>query len=183
MDSELAYQQHEPDAKRKSRGFEPISSFAQDSLRTFALKRGFAITRLMSDWPAIVGSDIAAFTEPVKISHTHKEMGATLTLLTPGARGPILQMQVPQIIERVNSCYGFDAIEKIKFVQTSAVMPRRRGTGGSWSAPEVTEDDVNKANLAARGIQDDELRAALESLGRRIFARHREAIGRESTSC
>lgn len=137
----------------------------------------------MSDWPTIVGSEIAAFTEPVKISHTHKEMGATLILLTAGARGPILQMQVPKIIERVNSCYGFDAIEKIKFVQTSPQWHRRRVDGGGQLAVEVTEDDANKAILAAQGIQDDNLREALESLGRRIFARQRHANARESTRC
>ena len=179
----MAHLKSDLDSKRKSRGFEPISSFAQDRLRTFALKRGFAITRLMSDWPAIVGSDIAAFTEPVKISHAHKEMGATLTLLTAGARGPILQMQVPKIIERVNTCYGFDAIEKIKFVQTSPRSHRRRENSHGQPVAEITEEDANNAVLATQGIQNDDLREALESLGRKIFARQRQANARESTRC
>ena len=171
------------ESKRNLRGFEPVSNFAQDSLRTFAQKRGFAITRLLSDWPAIAGSDIAARAEPVKISHAHKEMGATLTLLTAGAHGPILQMQVPKIIERVNACYGFNAIAKIRFVQTSPRSLRRPNTEQNQPAPEVTTEDENKANLAAQGIQDDELRRALVSLGRRIFARQRQVNEREITPC
>ncbi len=182
-DSKLSQQLISSEEKRQSRGFEPVSSFTQDCLRTIAQKRGFAVTRLLTDWPAIVGPDIASKTEPEKINCARGEMGATLTLLTSGAHGPILQMQVPKIIDRVNDCFGFNAVAKIKFVQTTRRQRRSRNAESIQQAPAVSFEDENNANLAAVGIENDELRGALESLGRRIFARHRQRRARESTPC
>jgi hypothetical protein len=67
------------------------------------------------DWPLIVGNDLAAYTWPTKI-------------LRPGKNQPWLYLQVksgwemqawaasPLIIERVNQYFGFQAIQRLKFV-------------------------------------------------------------------
>jgi len=110
-----------PDAppKRRMRGFEPAASLVAPEVRKTAESRGFAVTRLLTDWPEIVGPETAAHTRPVKVSHG-KGFGATLTLLTDGAHAPLVQMQLPRLRDRVNAVYGFNAIARIVVTQTAA---------------------------------------------------------------
>jgi hypothetical protein len=111
----------DPDAppRRRMRGFEAAVTLVAPDLRRAAEKRGFAVARLLTDWPEIVGPETAAHTRPVKVSHG-KGMGATLTLLTDGAHAPLVQMQLPRLRERVNAVYGFNAISRIVVTQTAA---------------------------------------------------------------
>lgn len=110
-----------PDAppRRRMRGFEPAAALVAPDLRRAAEKRGFAVARLLTDWPEIVGPETAAHTRPVKVTHG-KGMGATLTVLTDGAHAPLVQMQLPRLRERVNAVYGFNAISRIVVTQTAA---------------------------------------------------------------
>lgn len=111
----------DPDAppRRRMRGFEPAAALVAPDLRRAAEKRGFAVARLLTDWPEIVGPETAAHTRPVKVTHG-KGMGATLTVLTDGAHAPLVQMQLPRLRERVNAVYGFNAISRIVITQTAA---------------------------------------------------------------
>ena len=112
----------EPDARtgasRRLRGFEPAAALVATQLRAGAESRGFAVTRLLTHWTEIVGTDTAAHTRPVKIAHG-REMGATLTILTDGAHAPLVQMELPRIRDRVNACYGFNAVARIVLTQTA----------------------------------------------------------------
>lgn len=105
--------------KRRMRGFEAAATLVASEVRKNAEARGFAIARLLTDWPEIVGPESAAHTRPVKISHG-KGFGATLTVLTDGAHAPLVQMQLPRLRDRVNAVYGFNAIARIVVTQTAA---------------------------------------------------------------
>ncbi|MBK4214514.1 DUF721 domain-containing protein [Paracoccus caeni] len=106
--------------RRRRRGFVAASSLLADRVQKAAEGRGFAVTRLLTHWPEIAGPQLAAVTRPVKVSHSRGAFGATLTLLTTGPVAPMVEMQLPQLRERVNACYGYNAIQKITLTQTAA---------------------------------------------------------------
>lgn len=107
--------------RRRMRGFEPAATLIAPQLRRSAESRGFAVARLLTDWPEIVGAQTAAHTRPVKVSHSRTQgLGATLTILTDGAHAPLVQMELPRIRDRVNAVYGFNAIARITITQTAA---------------------------------------------------------------
>lgn len=106
--------------RRRRRGFEAAASLLADRVQKAAEGRGFAVSRLLTHWPEIAGEKLAALTRPVRISHTRGGFGATLTLLTTGPVAPMVEMQLPQLRERVNACYGYNAVQKIVLTQTAA---------------------------------------------------------------
>lgn len=106
--------------RRRKRGFQAAATLLADRVQKAAEGRGFAVTRLLTHWPEIAGEQLANMTRPVKISHGRGTFGATLTLLTTGAVAPMVQMQLPSLRERVNACYGYNAIQKIVVTQTAA---------------------------------------------------------------
>ena len=77
------------------------------------------MARLLTHWAEIAGEDLARITRPVKIGYARDGFGATLTLLTTSAQAPMVQMQLPQLRERVNACYGYNAISRIALTQTA----------------------------------------------------------------
>lgn len=163
-----------PNPSRRKRGFEAASSLLKDRIRTVGEQRGFAVTRLLTQWAEVVGEDLARTTRPVKIGYSRDGMGATLSLLTTSSHAPMVQMQLPKIREKVNACYGYAAIARITLTQT-APMGFSEGQAEFIAAPKVAPPPdpaiLARAAEAADGVQDTSLRAALEALAQNILNR------------
>ena len=161
--------------RRSGRGFRQTAALLQARIRQAGESRGFAVSRLLTHWTEIVGDDVATMARPVEVSYgRHGGMGATLVLLTTGARAPMVEMQREQIRERVNACYGYAAISRVRITQTAA-QGFAEGQAAFAAAPKQDRamDPAlgQKAAEAARDVGDDGLRRALESLGRNVLAK------------
>ncbi|MDE3027035.1 MAG: DUF721 domain-containing protein [Paracoccaceae bacterium] len=159
---------------RRMRGFEQTAGLLKERIRAAGEVRGFAVTRLLTQWTEIVGEEIASMALPVKVGYSRDGIGATLTLLTTGARAPMLEMQKSVIRDKVNACYGYSAISRIVITQTSA-SGFADGQVAFTPAPKaprpVDPAVVAKAATVAGGVHDDGLRAALEALAQNILTR------------
>lgn len=167
---------YQPQKFRRGKGFTRASGLVQPQIRKAGEGRGFAVSRLLTHWAEVVGEDVAALCRPVKIGYGRGGLGATLTLLARGAAGPMLQAQLPRIRERVNACYGYNAVARITLTQT-APTGFAEGASPFEARPKVPtgqEPDAEalaSAQDATREIADPELRAALAGLGSRIISR------------
>lgn len=162
---------------RRMRGFEAASGLLKERIRTAGESRGFAVTRLLTHWPDVVGADLARVTRPVKVGYSKGAFGATLTLLVKPTDAPIVQMQLPRIRERVNACYGYAAIGRVTLTQT-APMGFAEGQA-QFAPPPVTEkpppppEVIAAARETAGGVHDEGLRKALETLAQNILTRRK----------
>ena len=153
--------------RRRSRGFRQAASLVAEPIRHAAEGRGFAVARLLTHWPDIAGPDIAGRARPVKIAHSRGGFGATLTLLTTGAAAPLVEMQLPQIRERVNACYGYNAISRIIVTQTAPTgfAEGRPQFDHAPAAPPVDDPKTRDAAQAMTAdIADPALQAAMTRL-------------------
>ena len=166
--------------RRRSRGLESAAGLIRDRIRAAGESRGFAVTRLLTHWAEVAGEEIAAMALPVRIGYGREGFGATLTLLTTGAAAPLLQMQLPTIRDRVNACYGYNAISRIVVTQTA---PSGFAEGQVAFAPAARPATISDPAMRARasaisdGVCDETLRAALEALGERVLSRPRQTKG------
>jgi hypothetical protein len=103
-----------------TKGFKRTASLLTGRIRAASESRGFAQSRLLTDWTEVAGADVAAVSRPVEVSYGRGGMGATLTLLTTGAQAPMLEMQKDQLRQKVNAVYGYNAIARIRITQTAA---------------------------------------------------------------
>ncbi|MGF6862567.1 hypothetical protein ABIE69_003157 [Rhodobacteraceae bacterium MBR-64] len=162
-------------SSRRMRGFEQTAGLLRDRIRTAGASRGFAVTRLLTHWPEIVGTEVARMARPVKVGFRRDGLGATLTLLTTGAQAPMLEMQKESIRERVNACYGYAAISKVLITQTApggfAEGQVAFAPAPASAAPPPDPEIARRAADAVADVGDAGLRAALENLGRNILAR------------
>lgn len=157
------------------RGFRRAASLVAQPVRAASESRGFSVSRVLTHWSEIAGPDIAGHTRPVEIAYGKGGgLGATLTVLTTGAHAPIVELQKERLRERVNACYGYAAIGRIRITQT-APQGFAEGRADFDHTPEVRRGAVPgpealaRAERAASGVGDDDLRVALSRLGAHIL--------------
>lgn len=165
---------------RRGSGFTPAARLLQSRIRAAGEKRGFAVSRLLTHWEEIVGPQIAAACRPVEVKYGREGMGAALTLLVSGPMAPMVEMQKAQILDRVNACYGYRAIARLRITQTAATgfapMPAAAPAGfaeaqdGFAAAPKAPDP---RAVAAAEGIADTELRLALAALAANVLGKRK----------
>ena len=84
---------------------------------------GFANGDLLTHWRDIVGVELAAVTKPQRIvvQRAHADNAPVRTLLISVAPEHLLdvQHQTPQILQQLNSWFGYDSIARIKIRPTS----------------------------------------------------------------
>lgn len=153
-------------------GARAIGSYVTKALDPVARARGFATTALLSDWPAIVGRELAQYTMPDRViwprrreetdddnpRKGHRVEGATLVLRIEGPRAIEVQHRTGQILERVNSYFGYRAVTEMRFLQAPIARAakgrrERKAPLPAYSLP------------SSAGIENEGLRRALSRLG------------------
>jgi len=141
-----------------------ISDLMPEIGRTAFRRFGFVQSSVVSRWHEIVGPRHARVCAPesIRFPPGEKRDGILQLVVTP-AHAPIIQHVVPEIIERVNRFFGYNAVAKVKLRQGEvkappALTPR--------AAPPVLKPIPIELGESLRDIGDPELRAVLESLAR-----------------
>ncbi|MBX9710371.1 MAG: DciA family protein [Xanthobacteraceae bacterium] len=146
----------------------PLSALLATVFSDAFAKQGFASRELVTRWAEIVGEDIAAYAEPIKIQWTRPVEGqaqepATLILRVEGPRALEIQHASTVILERVNRFFGWSAIGKLALRQAPL---SRRGKRSLIKRPDDAAVAREAATLSA--VKDDHLRSALARLGATI---------------
>ena len=129
-------------------------------------KFGFVQSSVVSRWREIVGAQYARVSSPESIRFPHgKRADGTLTMIVSGAHAPMMQHVAPDIVERVNRFFGYEAVAKI--VMRQGTIARAPDTIPSRLEPAPMPVDLGDS---LRTVGDPELRAVLESLARGVAA-------------
>lgn len=160
---------------RRARGGGPLAvgAYVPGIARKVFEAHGFPSASILSDWPEIIGSDFAAITAPERLvwprggnqSHideenpqrmpSHRRSGATLVLRVEGPRSLEIQHIAPQLLERINTYFGYRAVAELRIMQG----PVKRDAPQTPPIREVKQVSLEKE------IEDEKLRAALAKLG------------------
>jgi hypothetical protein len=133
-------------------------------------KRGFAGGAVVTEWPAIVGRRLAAHTVPERIAYQggERDRGVLHLRVDSGALATELQHLEPQLLERINGYFGYRSVVRLRIVH-GPLPPAEAPQKPAPRALDRTEEKDLADRLA--GIEDDDLRTALEALGRVVVAR------------
>ena len=125
---------------------------------------GLAHRGLVTDWPSIVGPEIAARCLPRKIRFAQPgcRLDATLTLRVESGWALELQHLEPLVIERINSYFGYRAVARLRYQQ--GAMPCD-GISAPPALPSLSLEEEETVRAQIAGVGDEALRAALERLG------------------
>ncbi len=142
----------------------PLADFAKRALGEAFARQGFASGDVVTHWPEIVGPEIAAHAEPVKLQWPRGDAEppdpATLVLRVEGPAAIEIQHLSGVIIERVNRFFGWRAVGRVALRQ--APLARR---AKPVAAPAPDPAAAARVAAALPGIVDEDLRQALGRLG------------------
>ena len=164
-----------PNRRKTNRGFVHAAGLMGSQMRKATGSRGFSQARLLTHWAEVVGPTLAKITRPSKVSFAKEGFGATLTIFASGAHAPEIQMQLQDIRARVNACYGYNAISRVRITQTD-----RHGVGFAEDQadfthespePELSQED--KDALGLDNVNDEGLRVALMTLSKSVLTREK----------
>lgn len=158
------------------KGIKQISEIANGVLDPVLAKRAGINTMLLGMWDEIAGPDFADCTRPEKIKWPRRDsqsdtfVPGTLTIACEGARALFLVHSQDQLIQRLNSVFGFPAVERIKIVQKPI-----SGSAGRRKHPRpLPPDRREKLEAMVSGIESENLREALKRLGAGVMAQPRK---------
>jgi hypothetical protein len=125
-------------ARPRTPGFitaKTVGSFVPGLAKKAFEKYGFSTASLITDWDRIVGPQIAAYTEPQRLKWPHlpggavpaaeegsARPGATLVLKVDPARALDAEYAGRQIVDRVNTYFGYRAVAQLRLVQAPVKM-------------------------------------------------------------
>ncbi len=159
-----------------TRGFSRAASLMQTRIRGASEARGFAVTRLLTHWAEIVGEETARIAHPVKVGYGQGGLGATLSILTTGAQAPMLEMQKDQIRDKVNACYGYRAISRVRITQTAPTGFAEGRVAFDHNPNENPGPDpeaLAQADILSSDVASDDLRLALRALAANVLTKRK----------
>lgn len=154
-----------------------VGAFVPKVARPAFEAHGFPHAALIADWETIAGADLARISAPERLvwprrgeapeedrsasaNKARQRAGATLVLRVEGPRALEVQHSTGQLIERINTYFGYGAVTDLRIVQG----PVRKHAPAETAPPETpaaAREDLSH-------IEDDGLRAALARLGARV---------------
>ncbi len=166
--------------KRTRWGPRTVGSFLPKITGKVLAKKGFPNMSLITDWPAIVGPELAEFTCPEKMNWprqphdqprdeqseqeapvtNHRQRGITLKLRVESHGVLEVQYSLEAIISRINSYFGYRAVTEIRIIQ--GPVGRKEDVQARTSDHIKCQTKDALADLSK--IEDDDLRKALERL-------------------
>ena len=132
---------------------------------------------LFQNWQNIVGEDLAPHSLPERIDPKKNDEGiATLVIcVSSGAFALEFQHKSQIIIEKINTFFGYKAIDKLKIVQNTALGDNQNINIADIEKKKlVTKDEQNYINSITKEIEDETLKQKLQSLLQTAFSAHKQ---------
>jgi len=152
----------------RGRTVRPLSQTVDKLTKSMLGRQGFTHGAIVTKWPDIVGDTIARHTAPEKIVFSRDGVsGGTLHLrCSSGALATQLMHQEPQILDRINTFFGYQAVVRIKLIQGPVPSHKETETKAPRPLSEAETRDLAKTIAT---VDDPELREALENLGKSVL--------------
>jgi hypothetical protein len=150
----------------------PVGDVVTGLLDPVMRKRAGISVGLVQSWDEIVGPRLGATSRPHKIQWPRRGDDddafepAVLVIACEGAAALHIQHETAEIIGRVNAFLGFNAIGRIRIVQRPVRVAARPAQ--SKPAP-LSQTQAERLSERVSAIEDEELRASLERLGRAVL--------------
>lgn len=155
----------EPPVMNKPRPARSLAELSTGVLADAFKKQGFASTELVSRWPQIVGAEIAALAEPIRLQWPRSVAGeppepATLVLRVEGPTAIEIQHLSGVLLDRINRFFGWQTVGRIALRQAPLSRRPKRP-----EPPQPDHDAEARIGATLGAVEDDGLRQALARLG------------------
>ncbi len=154
--------------RRNYEGAERLTYEIRAISKPFLAKRGFAGIDIIECWNDIIGPDMAPGIRPEKLvfEKDERKNGILHVKSAGGAFAILFEHKKLQIIERINTFFGYPAVArihitqgKLHFTKPESVIPVRKPTPAQ----------LKKLNAKVAQIENEELREKMYQIGLKLL--------------
>lgn len=164
---------------RKTKDLQSFARMLMPLAKKILGAKGFVETDVVTQWTEIAGEELASFSRPLRIDFkkNEKNNGILWVETMSGAYALELQHREKFILSKVNSYFGYAAVNRLKILQNPDVS----FDGGAVCPQEcervqktlVSEDEENYIRKMSEGIQNSKLQEKLFLLGQSIVSHNK----------
>lgn len=161
----------------------PLSDLVPALTKGVFGQKNLLFGKLLADWPAIAGADVAAISFPLELKFARPPKGkddkpaktpakpaqAVLHLAVRPAHALELSYQKALLVERLNIFFGYSAIKDLKFIQHSEFKEKKQKPAPRITPLSISEEKQIDALVGQ--ITESDLQTALKNLGKAIISR------------
>lgn len=157
----------------------PLAELVEECIAPSLASQGFATSDVILAWPDIVGSDLAAVTQPLKLEWPRRRISydpderplpASLVVRVESAFALELQHLSPLVMEKVNTYFGWRCVGKLVLKQG----PVHKEAEKKVPPPPLTDREKSRISEAVLSLEDDNLRHALRSFGQSVLSANKK---------
>jgi hypothetical protein len=142
---------------------------------------GFHSAEILTQWPRVVGDEIAAMTSPARIKWPRSDgepsqngarpnAGAVLVLSVPPSRALDVEYRIGEIRDRINRYFGYAAVSSIKVWQSPDWQAQR-------AAAPLDQPQARITGVPQPVAATDPVASALHALGAEITLKSKKPGG------
>ena len=139
-------------------------------------KQAFVEADVICNWRVIVGEDTASYSKPLKIDFKKGErIGGTLVIETLGGAFALeLQLKSKFLLDKVNTYFGYEAVNNLRIVQNPKCNIASDQTINNNEKVLVTDEEENYIREMSSNMKSSELEHALQRLGCAVIANNKK---------
>lgn len=152
-------------------GLKPLSHGVKKvSGKTFE-KKFVALGRVLENWPAIIGNELAAIAQPAKIKmrKSKGEYLRTLVIDVPASSATFIHYQKGLIMERMSRLLGAGFIYDIECISSGQTGIKEAGTTKAPKEKKLNKKDELYLEETLDNFQDEELKSRLNEFGKSVL--------------
>lgn len=125
-------------------------------------KKGFIQADILAHWEDILGKALSQGIFPVSVAFNKTGQAVLNVKAVSGAYAVEFMARTPEILQRINSYFGYPAVTDIRITQ--GAVPAKKPVKKK-NAPPVCVQKQDETEQLVSGIEDENLRRAAAELG------------------
>ena len=112
----MPYKNNIKQRNKSIQGLRSIKDTLPTSIKKIIKKKGHIFSETLSNWKYIVGDELFKFCYPKSFKNSNKFGVSTLLVMVKRGQEVDLEYSKKQIIDKMNSYFGYTVVEKLKLV-------------------------------------------------------------------
>ena len=163
--------------QKREAGIRELSQMLNVVTKPAFRRRGFAENKILTDWKLIVGDRVAEYSIPRRISFARdkKSDGTLYVEVYDGGMAMELEYMKNIVLEKIAQYFGYKAVAEIRIKQKPGGKLFKTKVEEPYVEPQVPDGKKGGFDELMSGIEDEQLREALSSLGRKVLSSEKNA--------
>lgn len=161
--------------EERMQGLHPVSLGIRKVVKPLVKKNGLMSSDVILNWEDIVGSDLSIGVHPDRISYPKGKQtdGTLLVTAKNGSYALLFEYRKEQVVQKINRIFGYKAVKGVRISQSSGARFKKEPLSNKKETPlhEISDQEMGFIENAVKEVEDKELKALLERLGKSILSK------------